>query len=47
MIICMGFLAPFHNNIRIAITTLQNLNKDTKVYQHANKQEYLDVLQTQ
>ena len=41
------WLAPFHNNIRIAITTLQNLNKDTSVYQHANKQEYLDILQTQ
>lgn len=40
------WLAPFHNNIRIAITTLQNLNKDTKVYQHANKQEYLSIVQT-
>lgn len=41
------WLAPFHNNIRIALTTLQNLNRDTKVYQHANKQEYLSIDQTQ
>lgn len=41
------WLAPFHNNIRIALTTLQNLNRDTKVYQHANKQEYLSMSQTQ
>lgn len=40
------WLAPFHNNIRIALSTLQNLNRDIKVYKHGNKQEYLSIDQT-
>ena len=41
------WLAPFHNNIRIALTTIKDMNKDTRSYPHANKQEYLAVEQTQ
>ena len=37
------WLAPFHNNIRIAVTTIQDTNRDTQTYPHANKQEYLPI----
>lgn len=40
------WMAPFHNNIRIALTTIQNINKDSIVYSHANKQEYLEMSST-